>query len=380
MESSVSRRQLLALGTMIFLTPALRLYPSETAALSGRAAWLAALLALPLMLGYLFFLTRLLALRQEGEGLAELALRLPGRAVGRVLCLLLALWALLYAAFVLRSGADRLVGTVYPRTNPAVFTEVMGLLGILAALAAPVVLVRMARIVQPFLLGVLLLLLTAALVSADPDRLLPLGAGDLLPAGRGALVAADVLAGPAAALCFLAGSVKKRPGGFLPLGLWMGALCLLLTLLDLALLGRFGAELAASLSRPFFVLVRTLVFFRTVERVEALVVMLWIFPDFLILALFLRAGRQALGLLLDRPVLLDTARRDELLTWVCGAAVIAAALFLAPDARSLERWSATIIPTLNLLFCFGLLPLLYLIGRHREKSPADPNRHDPGLA
>ena len=369
MESALSRRQLLALGTVSFLAPALRFYPSESVALSGRAAWTAALAALPLMLGYCWFLTRLLALRREGEGLAELILRLGG-GPGRVLLGLAALWALLYAAFVLRSGADRLVGTIYPKASPGVFIEVMGLLSLLAALAGPRSLGRMARMVQPFLLGVLLLLLFVALAGADTDKLLPLTGEDWLRVPRGALTAADVLVCPAAGICFLVGGVKKRPGGFLPLGLWMGMLCLLLTLLNLALLGSFGAELAAALSRPFFVLVRTLVFFRTVERVEALVVMLWIFPDFLMAALYLWAGRRALGLLLEgwqktRPL---TQGHPAALTWACGAAVVGLGLLLAPDVRSLERWSTTLIPAMNLVFCFGLLPFLYIIGSRRAEK------------
>lgn len=372
MESTLSRRQLLALGTVSFLAPALRFYPSESVALAGRAAWTAALLALPLMLGYCYFLIRLLALRREGEGLAELTRRLGG-GLGPVLLGLAALWTLLYAAFVLRSGADRLVGTVYPKASPGVFIEVMGLLSLLAALAGPRSLGRMARIVQPFLLGVLLLLLFVALARADMDKLLPLTGDDWLRVPQGALAAADVLVCPAAGICFLAGGVKKRPGGFWPLGLWMGMLCLLLTLLNLALLGSFGAELAAALSRPFFVLVRTLVFFSTVERVEALVVMLWIFPDFLMAALYLWAGRQALGLLLEGrklgpwriPAAGDTTRG---LTWVCGAAVIALGLWLGPDSRSLERWSTTLIPAMNLVFCFGLLPFLYILGSRRGEK------------
>lgn len=205
------------------------------------------------------------------------------------------------------------------------------------------------------------------------DKLLPLTGDDWLRVPQGALAAADVLVCPAAGICFLAGGVKKRPGGFWPLGLWMGMLCLLLTLLNLALLGSFGAELAAALSRPFFVLVRTLVFFSTVERVEALVVMLWIFPDFLMAALYLWAGRQALGLLLEGrklgpwriPAAGDTTRG---LTWVCGAAVIALGLWLGPDSRSLERWSTTLIPAMNLVFCFGLLPFLYILGSRRGEK------------
>ena len=370
MATSVSRRQLLALGTVTFLVPALRLFPSQSAALAGRAAWISPLLALPPLLGYAWFLTRLMARREEGEDLAALALRLGGRGPGRIFLALTAFWTLLYAAFVLRAGADRLVGTIYLQTHPAVFVEVMGLLSVLAALAGPRTLVRVARMVQPLLLGVLLALLLSALFGADGDKLLPLTSRDLLPGLRGALAAADVTAGSAVGLCFLMGSVKKRPGGLLPLGLWMGMLCALLTLLDVALLGHFGASLTASLSRPFFVLVRTLVFFGSVERLEALAVMLWLFPDFLMAALYLYAGRRALGLLLkELPPLAGAGERSaRLLTWVCGAGVIVLGLFLAPDTRSLERWSTALVPALNLGYAFVLLPLIYIAGRRGGKS------------
>ena len=96
------------------------------------------------------------------------------------------------------------------------------------------------------------------------------------------------------ALCFLAGGVKDEGLRFSRFSVWAAGLCVLTSLLCAAVTGAFGAPLTAQLARPFFVLVRTLSFFRTVERVEALVVMLWIFPDFLITALFLWAGQYSL--------------------------------------------------------------------------------------
>ena len=49
-ERNIERRQLLSLGVLLFLAPALRLFPAEAAASAGRAAWLTPLAALPMLL------------------------------------------------------------------------------------------------------------------------------------------------------------------------------------------------------------------------------------------------------------------------------------------------------------------------------------------
>ena len=149
------------------------------------------------------------------------------------------------------------------------------------------------------------------------------------------------------------------------------ALLLLLSLLGIAVVGSFGAELSANLSRPFFVLVKNMVFFRTVERVDALVVMLWIFPDFLLTSLFLWAGQYSIRLLLGLDAGYNGSALDfsngRFVIWLSAAAVTLFALFLAPDAMSLELWSAYIIPALNLSFAFLFFPLIYIIGKEKGR-------------
>ena len=61
MEQNIERRQLLSLGVVLFLAPALRLFPAEAASAAGRAAWLTPLAALPLLVFYAAFLTKLLS-------------------------------------------------------------------------------------------------------------------------------------------------------------------------------------------------------------------------------------------------------------------------------------------------------------------------------
>ena len=371
MHEHYNMRQLLSLGVVIALTPALRLFPAKAAQLAGRAGWLAGLAALPLAVGWAWAMSRLLAEMLPGEQLPDLLLRLGGKRFGRPVLAVFCLWCLLYAGFVLRSGADRLVGTIYPGASPLLFSQLMGLVALAAALSTPRSLVRMGRMLLPLLTGVLLILLLTAFFSADPGNLLPLGRRDLWPLMKASPVPLDIAAGAGTALCFLAGGLKDRSRLFPALGAWAAGLCILLTLVSAAVIGVFGAPLTAQLARPFFVLVRTLRFFRTLERVEALVVMLWIFPDFLITALFLWAGQYGLRLLCGyRSDILPHERLDmgegRYLAWVFGAAATGLSLFLGREPAALERWSTALIPAANLCFVFVFLPILYIVGKKQR--------------
>ena len=89
---------------------------------------------------------------KENEGLAELTLRILGKKAGKAVLLLISAWLLLFGGFVLRSGADRLITTIFPNSDPAVFTAVMGFIGLVAALGPARSLVRIAKLVRPVVL------------------------------------------------------------------------------------------------------------------------------------------------------------------------------------------------------------------------------------
>ena len=297
-KRSFDRRALLSLGTVTILAPMLRVFPTASVEAAGRAAWLSALAALPLTAAYIFFLSALMDKREEGENLQELSLRLLGKTGGRIFLILTAAWLLLYAGFELRSGSDRLIITVYPNSRASAFSVVMSLLALAAVLGSERTIVRSARMIMPVLIGIFLLTLIFALFSVRVDNLLPVTASDTLPVLLGSLAAADVVCVGLYSLCFFEGCVPKTPGRRKDFLIWsLGALALL-TLLDAAIIGCFGAEIVHILTRPFFVLVRNLVFFNSVERVEALIVMLWIFPDFLQVSLLLYAAQYSLRLII----------------------------------------------------------------------------------
>ncbi len=366
------RNQLIALAWVIFLSPALRLFPSESAQLAGRGAWVSALLAvLPLAL-YVFFLSRFMDCRAENEGLGELILRALGKRTGKAALTLFALWFTLYAGFVLRSGAERFITTVYPNSSPEVFSVVLGIIGLIAALGPPRSLVRVAKMVLPLVLGVMLLVLLSALGDLDADNILPLSNADAVPVFTGVLPAVDIITAVLYIVCFLEGSSKKKTGRFRAYFLWAALACLMLSFISFDLMGAFGPELTARLTRPFFSLVRNLVFFRTLGRIEALVVSLWVFPDFLMTALLIYLSQLCLRLAWCDAAHYKGEKFSDVsggryLIWLCGTAGIICAVFIGPESAAMSRWSERIIPLINMIYALIFLPLVFAVGKIKKR-------------
>lgn len=368
-KDNFSRRQLFAMCTVALLAPVLRLFPSMGTELAGRGVWLSALLSAPPLLLYAAFLRAFMEQASDGEGMAELVGRAPG---GKLLLPLFALWFLLYGALTLRSGAERFITTVFPNASAAIFSVSMGVTALIAALGACRAMGRTAKLVQPVVLGVLGLVLLVALSDIEAANLFPVTIYNMKDVLLGTIPAVDVIIAVLYVSCFLESAVLREPGRFRAAAWWIAFAVLLLFFLAVDIVGAFGAELASRLTRPFFSLVRNLVFFRTVERIEALVVALWVFPDFMLTFMLLFAAQYCLRLALGQdPRYVGEKLFDlgggRVCIWLGGAAMIAAAVLLAPTGSSLSFWSERLIPGINLAVAFVLLPAVYLLTRIRKK-------------
>lgn len=364
--------QLLALCTMTLLAPLLRLVPSAAAGIAGRGAWLTPLASAPLLAVYVFFICRFMKARNENEGLGELYLRCLGDKAGRAALLVSASWLVLYAGFILRSGAERLITTIYPYSTPHIFIVVMALLCLFAAMGPIRSIVRAAKLIQPIVLGVLLFILFFAFFSLQKENLLPISGAYFLPIMESSLSVTDIISVVLYLACFLMGSVPKGGDKLKSISIWTGLMLLIVTAVSAAVVGNFGAELTVQLTRPFFSLVRNLVFFGSLERVEALVVTLWVFPDFLLVSALLYSAQLILRLCFDLDPGYHGEKRFDIsggraLVLPCGATAALCAMLIAKTPTALELWSKTIIPIINLSYAFILLPVVYVVGRVRKK-------------
>ena len=351
------------------LSPMIRRFPRALAAAAGGSAWLAPLFALPMAALYLFLLRRLYRNQPPGTGLAELFSSALGPVPGRALTGLYGLWFTAYAGFLLRSGAERFISTVYPDASPAVFILPMALLCLCAALGRVCAIARAAMLFRPLLLGLFGLVSLLTLRDFDPALLRPVReelAGAVFAGAQTLNLLASV-----GFLAFFSDQLTRPPGRADRPLLRLGEGLLVILLMSASCLGVFGAGLTAKLSYPFFMLARDVSVLGSLERAEPVVVALWVLSDFIMLSLLLTAAGKCLrfcfgcgGGIPDRP---RDLRRGRWLIPVCASAAVGCALALPAEAEVFRLLSERSVPLLSAAAMLVLPLLVLLVGLLRRR-------------
>lgn len=369
-DTLVTRKQFAAAIFAALLSPLMRVLPRATVMIAGKGAWLSVIPAF----GGLIALTALMnALRRRtrpGEGMANVILRVFGPIFGRLLLVLYGVWFLFYAGFILRSGAERLAATVYQQSELDPFIVVMLILCLIAALGTLRATARTAVLLRASLLAALALVSFFALSNVSYKNLLPLRLRDAPRIAVGSLPILTV-GGVAALFSFLNGYVEpaERPTKWVagPLAIFSAAACLL----SFEAVGTFGAQLTAKLSYPFFTMIRDVSLFGVAQRIEALVIAVWVFADFILCVMLLRCAHEAIrtvfGLPKPEEQPIFSMKNGRWLIWLEALAAYFLNRLLAPSSFQFFVWSERLVPLIMNCFVFGGFGLVFLVGKLRRK-------------
>lgn len=372
MKESISRRQLVAAAYVAVLSPMIRRLPRVCAQAAGRTAWISVPLTLLPLAAVFFGLWLFYRRRERPIGFAGILTDIWGRAAGKCITALYALWFAFYAGFLLRSGAQRFITTVYHDTGIWIFVAVTALMCLPAVLGSVRATVRAAMIIRPLMTALFVLVCVQTFRELDLSMLLPVHVSDLPANGIAVLETVNVISA-AGFLAFLGGSVEGRfsPRDFIG---WTVTLLVIIELMTVCCLALFGPSLTANMSFPFFMLVRDVDVLGSIERIEPLVIAVWVLSDFVMISLLLRVSaenfRFALGF--SAAASAETAKAHDLRQgrWLlvgCTLAAAAAALTMANDKSAFDLLSETLVPRLNMGFSLGIPALSLLIGALRRK-------------
>ena len=369
-EKHITQKQFAALIFTSLLSPLLRSVPRASVHTAGRGVWLSMLPALLLLMALAAFLSVLIRQLRPGEGFADLFLRWLGPVAGRIVLLLYGIWFLLHAGFVLRSGAARLVAAIYPESPIFPFLIVMLALCLLAALGTMRAAGRTAFLLQSFLLAALGLILLSAAPNVSVKNLLPVPLDNVSGILLGALPFASMGA-LGATFPFLMRYVEPidEPGRkAMPLVLGFGFIGLILCL---EVVGTFGPALTQRLSFPFFLMVRDISVLRITQRIEAVVVVLWIFADFILCTSMLRCSyeifRAVFRLSEPEEEPMFSLRKGRWLLWVEAGVVLASGYFISTSSFETAALSDRIIPFVGAGYIYIGMPLCWFVGFLRGK-------------
>lgn len=369
-DREVTRPQFAAAIFAALLSPLFRVLPRTAAELAGRASWLCAAPAFLVLLLLTALMNSLRRQTRPGEGMAGLILRFFGPVFGRLLLTAFGLWFLFYAGFTLRNGAVRLTATVYQQSSTDPFIVILLMLCLIAALGTMRAAARTAVLLRAILLGALVFVSVFALSNLSMKNLFPLRLEDLPGVALGAFPILTV-GGVAAFFSFLNAYVEPTESPtkwtlppLIVFSLSSGLICF-------EAVGTFGAALTAKLSYPFFTMIRDVSLFGLNQRIEAVVIALWVFADFILCTMLLRCAHEAFRTILCLPKPEDTTffslRNGRWLIWLEAPAVYLCSHLISPSSERFLFWSQTLIPLITNIYVFGGFSLIWVVGKLRGK-------------
>lgn len=363
MERNISSGQLMALSFVSMLSPFLRLIPGAVTSVAGSASWVSSAFSIVPIFLLSAAITALLKRFPNGTGLAKAVLKTLGRFPGSLILSLWSLWLVFHSGFLLCSGADRFIATIYPGIKPDIFIWVTAGLCVVAALGQVKTMVRASEIFRPLLLFVILLVLLFTIQKTEPTFLLPVTQSQTSDILKGIPLAAEAASVILINSAFLAGYLipEPNPRSRTP---WLIGVSVLSVLLCITSVGSLGKTYVSALSYPFFIMARDLSVLSGVERIEALVVGLWLLPDFVLITIELMIVADTMLLITNRQ---DTQNARTAWVLIGSGIAVFIAFHIAPDSQSLLRWSEKIIPAIHLGWAYLVIPFILIISMLRKK-------------
>lgn len=366
-EGKISPRQLYTLLVLSHLETTTLSLPGLPTAFAGRDGWLAALLAILAVLP-LGLIAAWLGKRFPRQTIIQYNSLLLGKPFGILFSLLYIWFFVLIAALVVKESAIGFNLSVLPQTPAILLVGIMAFLSAVTARGGIEVIGRLAESsfvpVMFFTLMVLILPLNFAhfkyLQPVLADGVAPVLPAILIPLGLlGELITANM------ALPYL-----TKPGKITSILLYSvltsGTVFLFFTIITIAVLG----PTADILVLPSFKLARMITIGNFLERIEVIVLIVWMITAFIKTAFYLWIGMLGSAQLFNLKGYRELAYPLGLLIIVLGS------LTYKNFAESIHLFSPQIWGTYSVSIIFGMLILLTVAALLYGKKGKDPQRNN----
>lgn len=342
----LSARQLYIIYIVAMLSPLVRGLPQWTVAVAGKGAWLTGLCSFLPMLAVLWLWSGLVG---DGVGLADRFKMTLGVGLGKALTTLYIVWVVFLMSVETRQYGQRLLVAGYEGMPlEGFFLIMLGLVlwmsrGKLSALG------RMAEVFYLILALTLAVVLGFSLLNLEPSYVLPIWVEEWSGGIKATAVPTGIML-MGVVLLFLWGTVKPSTNDNKQAVRWLAVICLVATLIQLAIIGQLGTAVTLGIDTPFFQLTRGLAISGAFQRMESIVVALWLISDFVLLVLLVHVGKVLVVSVVGERV-------ERWVPWIMVFLVLWVAVGPMADGQQTALLAQRWIPLSNLIFG-GLVPLM----------------------
>lgn len=363
-KTMISPLQFGALIIMFVISSSTLILPTLLSEQSRQDAWLSVVIGVAVSM-LLVLIYGKLGTRFPEMTLVEYSERLLGRIAGKAVMLLFLGYLFIITPGLL-SQVGMLATSLFLSQTPSIVVNLLFLMIILFAVTLGLeTFARAAQLFLPFILLLLFLLLTALLPLTRLENLTPIMEFGIPPVLKGALTVVGIPFLDLAILLMIFPSVKDSRGAYRMyfLATAFGGFVLLLVILFSTLV--LGPYLTSIAEYPFFVLAQKVNIGNFVQRIESIVIMIWIVSLFFKITIcyysLLLSASQIMGLRSFKPIILPIS-----------LIVIVLSVTLFPTSVSFwefisEQWTPSVMPY-GLLIPASLLFIAWIKSRRKSNQ------------
>ncbi len=268
---------------LITISPVIRDIPNIAAKRAGNGAYLAVIIS-AVMLTVLVFITDKILKIHKGRNIYDIIDLTSGSFAAKLIIFLYALWSLVSAGAYMQHYVRRFSSTIMPYTNPVFFILVMLVLAFFVFRKNFKTISRISEICFPLISGALAILILLALPVINTDNFVldNIKPKELIKTG------ADIgsVGGYLILILFLGDRISESQN-FKKEALLSGLYFLIITVAIICVtIGINGTNLTARLPLPFFTTVKQISSFGVIERMEPLLISIWLISDFIVISIF----------------------------------------------------------------------------------------------
>lgn len=350
-QGKIDSNQAIMLLASMVLSTAILTVPAFVIKFARQDAWLSIMTSI--LVGLLIaMLVVSLSLRFPGKTLFEYAEEILGKAPGKLIGLLYIWWFLHTNALIIDEFASFLCTAMMPNTPTIVFFIAVVAVAAYAVRNGLEVLSRYNQLFLPIVLGLLFIVLILTTKDMKAARLLPVFDTGLVPVLKGATVPASWL-GEVVVLAMIIPFLNKPNEAYRVAALATLFTGLVLTACTLAVVAIFGPVTSGHFVFPVYNAVRVVSIANFLERLESVIVAVWVFGGFAKVGVFYYAAvlgsAQWLGLKSYQPLVAPV-----------GVILVALALLCRNIAYLLD-FTSRVWPPYSLSVYEAGIPLVMLI-------------------
>ncbi|MDA8210336.1 MAG: endospore germination permease [Clostridia bacterium] len=363
----ISNRQLIFLMLFTVLGTANMFLPALAAEHAKQDAWLSPFFSMLEGLWVVFIITEL-GRRFPGKTLIEYLRLITGPVLGTGLGCLFIFWMIHTNAIIIREFAELIVTTMMPETPIIIFLATITFTAALLVRAGLEVMGRTAEFLSPIFLGTFVLIPLLVGEIMKPENLLPILEKGIKPVIAGGLAPGGWF-GEVALLGMLLPYLREPHKGRQAVALAVGVITVNLSVTGFAVTAVFGPE--PNLMFPFLTLAQNIRVAEFLERIESLILVVWVAGVAVKIAVFYYAA------------VLATAQLTGVKDYRCvvtpiGVILTVLAIIIYDNIMELVNFVARIWPFYGPTFEWVIPALLLVVAIvTRKKSPPPPEDPDP---